>query len=237
MPLFSRSGHADSADAQRFAAEHGLEHVHSRRDLTHHWETYPFGVGNWRRARNIVRGSLRGRSITAFEYHYVLMSDDTNERDAFRNFLVCVVDLDHAVPPLTAVRKDRLHWHGDRLVGTEIPIAHEMWRDQYTLFGEQHDFAHAVLTHEHAARCAQADIRAEWRFAGGDFLLWIESARVSDTLTAALEVLRPLISAAEGFEPAGNGPPRPRVEPANSARRPVPQRSMCVWTGPPAPPM
>jgi hypothetical protein len=121
-----------------------------------------------------------------------------------------VVDLDHAVPPLTAVRKDRLLWHGDRLVGTEIPIAHQMWRDQYTLFGEDRDFAHAVLTHEHAARCAQADIRAEWRFAADDFLLWIENARVSDTLTAALEVLRPLIGAAEGFEPTGNGPPRLR---------------------------
>ncbi|WP_164704506.1 hypothetical protein [Blastococcus litoris] len=199
MPPSSRSVDDDHAVAQRFAAEHALEHVHSRRDLTHRWESYPFGIGTWRRARNVVRGSLHGRSITAFEYHYVLLSDDTNERDAFRNFLVCVVDLDHAVPPLTAVRKDRLLWHGDRLVGGEIPIAHQAWRDEYSLFGEDDDFAHAVLTHEHAARCAQADIRAEWRFAADDFLLWIESARVSDMLTAALEVLRPLISAAEGF--------------------------------------
>lgn len=200
----------DHAGAQRFAADHGLEHVHSRSDLIHRWDSYPFGVGTWRRARNVVRGSLHGRSITAFEYHYVLLSDDTNERDAFRNFLVCVVDLDHAVPPLTAVRKDRLVWHGARLVGTEIPIAHELWRGQYTLVGEDRDFAHAVLTHEHAARCAQADIKAEWRFAADDFLLWIENARVSDTLTAALEVLQPLISAAEGFQPTGNGPPRSR---------------------------
>jgi hypothetical protein len=204
----AHSGDADYADAQRFAEEHGLEHVHGRRDLTHHWETYPFGIGNWRRARNVVRGSLHGRSITAFEYHYVLLSDDTNERDAFRNFLVCVVDLDHAVPPLTAVRKDRLVWHGDRLVGTEIPVAHQLWRDQYALFGDDRDFAHGVLTSDRAARCAQADIRAEWRFAADDFLLWIENARVSDTLTAALEVLRPLISAAEGFESSRSAPSR-----------------------------
>jgi hypothetical protein len=202
-PSPSQSGNADYADAQRFASEHGLEHEHSRRDLTHHWETYPFGVGNWRRARNVVRGSLHGRSITAFEYHYVLLRDDTTERDAFHNFLVCVVDLDHAVPPLTAVRKDRLLWHGNQL-GTEIPIDHEKWRDQYTLFGEDNDFAHAVVTEEHAARCTQIDIKAEWRFVADDFLLWIENARVGDTLTAALEVLRPLISAAEGFSSTGS---------------------------------
>ena len=203
-PSPSQAGNADYADAQRFASEHGLEHEHSRRDLTHHWETYPFGVGNWRRARNVVRGSLHGRSITAFEYHYVLLNDDTTERDAFHHFLVCVVDLDHAVPPLTAVRKDRLIWHDGQLVGAEIPIGHKMWLDQYILFGEDGDYARAVLTEEYAARCAQVDIKAEWRFVADDFLLWIENARVGDTLTAALEVLQPLISAAERFPSTGS---------------------------------
>jgi hypothetical protein len=203
-PSHSQSGNADYADAQRFASEHGLEHEHGRRDLTHHWEVYPFGVGNWRRARNVVRGSLRGRSITAFEYHYVLLGDDTTERDAFHNFLVCVVDLDHAVPSLTAVRKDRLIWHSGQLVGAEIPIRHETWQARYSLFGEDDEFARAVVTEEHAARCAQIDIKAEWRFVADDFLLWIENARVGDTLTAALEVLQPLISAAEGFSPTGS---------------------------------
>jgi hypothetical protein len=204
-PPPSHSENADYADAQRFASEHGLEHEHSRSNLTHHWETYPFGVGSWRRARNVVRGSLHGRSITAFEYHYVLLNDDTTERDAFHNFLVCVVDLDHAVPPLTAVRKDRLIWHGDQLVGAEVPIDHEMWQNQYILLAEDSEFAHTVVTEEHAARCAQIDIKAEWRFVSDDFLLWIENARVGDTLTAALEVLRPLIGAAEGFSPTGSG--------------------------------
>lgn len=199
----SPSDTADYAEAQRFASEHRLEHVHSRRDLAQHWETYPFGVGNWRRARNVVRGSLRGRSITAFEYHYVLLSDDTTERDAFHSFLVCVVDLDHAVPPLAAVRKDRLVWHAGQLVGTEIPVGHPRWTEQYSLFGEDSDFARTVVTDEHAARCAQIDIKAEWRFVADDFLLWIENARIGNTLTAALDVLRPLISAAEGFSPPG----------------------------------
>ena len=203
-PSPSQPGNADHAEAQRFASQHGLEHEHNRRDLTHRWDTYPFGVGSWRRARNVVRGSLHGRSITAFEYHYVLLTDDTTERDAFRNFLVCVVDLDHAVPPLTAARKDRLIWHAGQLVGTEISIGHEMWRDQYSLFGEDSDFARTVVTEEHAARCAQIDVKAEWRFVADDFLLWIENARVGDTLTAALEVLRPLIGAAEGFSPTGS---------------------------------
>jgi hypothetical protein len=199
LPSLAQPGDAPHAEAQRFASDHGLEHQHDRRDLTRHWATYPFGVGSWRRARNVVRGSLHGRSITAFEYHYVLLSDDTTERDAFRNFLVCVVDLDHAVPPLAAVRRDRLVWHGGQLTGTEIPVDHEMWLDQYILFAEDADFARAVVTEEHAARCAQIDVKAEWRFVADHFLLWIENARVGDTLTAALEVLRPLIGAAEDF--------------------------------------
>ena len=204
-PLPSPLGSADQAEAREFASRHGLQHEHDRLDLTHRWETYPFGVGSWRRARNVVRGSLHGRSITAFEYHYVLLADDTTERDAFRNFLVCVVDLDHPVPPLTAVRRDRLIWHGGHLAGAEISIGHEMWRDQYTLLGQDGEFARTVVTEDHAARCAEIDMKAEWRFVDDDFLLWIENARVGDTLTAVLEMLRPLISAAEGFSPTGSG--------------------------------
>jgi len=195
----------DYAEARRFAARHGLEHEHDRRDLTHHWDSYPFGVGSWRRARNVVHGTLHGRPITAFEYHYVLLSDDSKERDAFRNFLVCVVDLDHPVPALTAVLRDREAWHGGELRGSELPVNDESFRDRYLLVGDDADFARAVVTDEHAARCAEIDAKVEWRFAGDDFLLWIESVRVGDGLSAALQVLQPLITAAENFRAQGSG--------------------------------
>ena len=194
----------DHAEAQRFAAHYGLEHEHDRRDLTHHWDRYPFGLGSWRRARNIVRGTLHGRSITAFEYHYALLSDTSSELDAFRNFLVCVVDLDHPVPALTAVLRDREFWHEGELEGTEFPVNHDPWRERYLLVGDDADFARAVVTDEHAARCAEVDVKAEWRFAGDDFLLWIESVRVGNGLSAALEVLLPLINAAEAFRPGAS---------------------------------
>jgi hypothetical protein len=194
----------DYAEARRFAARYGLEHEHDRRDLTHHWDSYPFGLGSWRRARNVVHGTLHGRSITAFEYHYVLLSDDSTERDAFRNFLVCVVDLDHPVPALTAVLREREGWHEGELKGTEFPVNDESFRDRYLLVGDDDDFARAVVTDEHAAHCAGIDARVEWRFAGDDFLLWIESVRVGDGLSAALQVLQPLITAAEDFPAQGS---------------------------------
>src|SRR4051812_1718869 len=193
----------DYAEARRYAARYGLEHEHDRRDLTHHWDSYPFGLGSWRRARNVVHGTLHGRSVTAFEYHYVLLRDDSTERDAFRNFLVCVVDLDHPVPALTAVLRDRGAWHEGELQGTEFLVNHEAWRDRYLLVGDDEDFARAVVTDEHAARCVEIDVQVEWRFAGDDFLLWIESVRVGEGLSAALEVLLPLITAAENFRAQG----------------------------------
>src|SRR4051812_50092182 len=86
--------HDDHAVAMEFASRHGLEHEYSRRELTHRWENYPFGLGSWRRARNVVHGTLSGRSITAFEYHYVLWSDDKPaKRTPFDHFLGGVVAL------------------------------------------------------------------------------------------------------------------------------------------------
>ena len=81
----------------------------------------------------------------------------------------------------------------------------ESFRERYLLVGDDHDFARAVVTDEHAARCAEIDAKVEWRFAGDDFLLWIESVRVGDGLSAALQVLRPLITAAEDFRAQGSG--------------------------------
>src|SRR6185312_12041525 len=134
--LPSRPEAEDDAEARRYAARHGLEHEHDRRDLTHHWDSYPFGLGSWRRARNVVHGTLHGRSVTAFEYHYVLLRDESTERDAFRNFLVCVVDLDHPVPALTAVLREREVWHVSELKGTEFPVTDDAWSDQYLLVGD-----------------------------------------------------------------------------------------------------
>jgi hypothetical protein len=196
----------DRAEVQGFAGHYVLEHEHNRRDLTHRWDSYPFGLGSWRRARNVVRGTLHGRSVTVFEYRYVLLSDNSTERDAFRNFLICVVDLDHHVPALTAVLRDREFWHEGELEGAELPVNHDAWRDRYLLVGDDDEFARAVVTEEHAARCAEIEAKVEWRFAGDDFLLWIESVRVKDGLSAALEVLLPLINAAEAFRPQGSAP-------------------------------
>jgi hypothetical protein len=201
--------HADHEAALRFADKHGLQHEHSRRALAHQWEFYPFGVGSWRRARNVVHGALHGRSVTAFDYHYALLSDsvDANgyQRDSLNRYLVCVVDLDHAVPDLVAVRTEWLEWHSEQAPGSIVTVDHEVWSKMFTLISDDTDFAQAVVTAENAARCAEADIHAEWRFAGDELLLWIRNGHVDDYLTSILDVALPLIQAAERY-------PSPTVE-------------------------
>lgn len=193
----------DHARVIRFAAAHGLEHEHSRRKLADQWDFFPFRVGSFRRARNVVRGSLRGRSITAFEYFFVLLRDsvDTNgfQRDATNWFLVCVVDLDHSVPPLAAVRTSWLEWHGDELPGPAIPVEHGPWSRLFTLVGENEDFGRAVVSNENAARCAEADVRVEWRFEQDELVLWVWRGRVDEHLIAVLDVAKPLVEAAERY--------------------------------------
>lgn len=190
----------DHAAAIQFAEAYGLQHEHSRRKLAHQWRHYPFGVGVLRRTRNVVRGALHGRSITAFEYSYLLLSDSVEQngyqRDAANRFLVCVVDLDHPVPPLAAVRTAWLEWHNAELTGPVIPVEHARWSKVFTLVGDE-NFGRAVVTEENAARCAEADIHAEWRFVNDELLLWVWRGRVDDQLVSILDVARPLIEAAE----------------------------------------
>jgi hypothetical protein len=67
------------------------------------------------------------------------------------------------------------------------------------LTGSDVDFARTVVDDDRAQRCLQIDARAEWRFVGDEFIFWIESGLVDESLAVALDILRPLIVAAEGY--------------------------------------
>jgi hypothetical protein len=202
-----RSYEDDYRPAVDFARKHGLEHEHGRRSLIHQWDFYPFGVGTWRRARNVVHGAFQGRSVTAFEYHYFLLSDTVEEngyqRDSLHRFLVCVIDLDHAVPFLAAVRTDWFEWHDRELAGLVIDVDHEQWNKKFVLVGDDVDYACAVLSDGNAARCSEIDMRVEWRFEGDEMLLWVLGGRVDKALSGVLEIARPMIKAAEQYMSSG----------------------------------
>jgi hypothetical protein len=193
--------HDDHEVARQFAEHHGLTHETGRRELVHLWSGYPFGVGSWRRARNVVRGELAGRSLTAFEYHYVTYSDDEGyDRDALHRFLICAIDLDHAVPPLMAVRNEWLEWHEDAMTGQVIEVDNPSWTNIFTLCGPDPDFARLVLTGERAGRCAEVHSRAEWRFDGDQLVVWVKGGHVGDQLHAVLDAVGPLIDAAATYD-------------------------------------
>ena len=127
------------------------------------------------------------------------VEDNGYQRDSLNRFLVCVVDLDHPVPTLAAVRTDWLTWHEDELAGPAIDIDHDRWSRLVTLIGEDVEFGRAVVTDENAARCAEVDVHAEWRLEGDELLLWVLGGRVDDQLVAILDVAVPLIEAAENY--------------------------------------
>lgn len=57
----------------RFIAEasgRGWSYSARDRELPYRWETWPFGAGRMRRARHVLRGTIRGRSCLAFEYSF-----------------------------------------------------------------------------------------------------------------------------------------------------------------------
>ena len=197
---------ADNAVAAAFATRHGLAHEHNRDEIAHQWDKYPFGVGSWRRVRHVVHGSLFGRSVTAFEYHYLLLSSDQlidgTDRESLHRFLVCVIDLEHSVPGLAALRNDWLEWHPNTAEGQAIDVANERWTKFFTLSGRDLGFARAVVNEEHAARCAELEISAEWRFSDDELLLWIKNGRVDKHLLGLVDIARPLVEAAERYEPA-----------------------------------
>ncbi len=93
----------------RFTAEAaGRGWTFARRDpaLTFRWESWPFATGRQRRAVNVLRGSVRGRSCVAFEYSYRhrVPGGPYGEAEATARWTVAAVALPSRLPRIAVTR-------------------------------------------------------------------------------------------------------------------------------------
>lgn len=195
----SLAGHLHAAEAADVAQRRGWLHREHHHELAQSYVGPPFGHGQHLRVHNVVQGDIEGLSITAFDYHYLVVAEsdaDRYDRSMRQCYLVVVIDLDVAVPCISATESEWSDWAPR---GGPVEVEFERFRRHYTVSAEDAALARAILTTEVMERIVDRLRATEWRIEDNRLVCWAKSQHVGHDLEDLLEVLWPVIQAAREF--------------------------------------
>ena len=154
----------------------------------------PFGRGDHRQARNIVRGTDHGHELVAFDYSYQTHdSDGSSTRSSTCRFTVCALALPAVLPHLELTPESVLSRIGGTLGLQDIQLESEDFNRRYRVTADDPKFAYDVLS----PRTMQALLTREplhLRIAGSDALCWAEGRSTPVALLARLSALTTLLA-------------------------------------------
>ncbi len=193
--------------------------------LVDRWSGTPFGVGQRRRARQVVSGTDRRRPLVAFDYSYVTSSSDTSGRrsEQTHHFAVVVLALPTWLPRLQLTPENLLTRAASAIgLDPDIDLESEDFNRRYRVTSRQPKFASDVLT-PRTMQALLAQPAGAMRVDGNALVGWesgrLEPVRLLARLTllhTLLDGIPPFVWKDHGYDP-GVGPFPVTPEPGGSA--------------------
>jgi Protein of unknown function (DUF3137) len=175
--------------------------------FTERWNGSPFGVGDRRRATNVVRGTDRGAAFVAPDYQYDTETTDSRGRRnrTTHHYAVVALGLPTVLPRLEVIPEGLLQRAAAAVgLGSDIELESEDFNRRYTVHARQPKFASDVLT----PRTMEALLAAPplaWRIEMADLVCW-ESGRLAPVdVLARLATLHHVVDGIPSFVWHDNG--------------------------------
>ena len=196
----------------QYCAAMGWRYTGEDDSFAYRWSQAPFGVGDRRRARNVVRGTDHDVPFVAFDYQYDTETSDGRGHQVrtTHHFGILSIPLPTALPPLQVTPEDVIQRAAHAIgIGGGIDLESEDFNRSFTVHAHDPKFASDVLT----PRTMEALLAAPplaWRIEMADLVAWWEGA------------LKPVELMATRRHPAAGRQPDPLVRLARQrSRRPV----------------
>ena len=182
---------------QQLAAARGWSWTARDDSWADRFDGTPFGTGDRRRARNVLRGTYAGRQLVAFDYSFVTATTDGNgqRRTTTHCFTVCALALPAPVPRVQVTPASFLT-RALRL--TDVPLESEEFNRRYRVATDHPRFAYDVL-HPRAMAGLLAAPALNLRLAGTEALSWDGGRTTPADLLARLEVLSRLVDGVPAY--------------------------------------
>jgi hypothetical protein len=199
-----------------WCATHGWSYVGEDESLTYRWSGAPFGTGERRRARNVMRGPVGDREAVVFDYSYETSSTDSkgNRTTTTHRFAVVAVGLPVPLPRLQ-VTPDNVFKRAAAAIGLgeeDIQLESDDFNKRFRVTARDRKFAFDVL-HPRLMHALLATEPVAWRFEGTELLSW-DSGRVTPDqalvrammLSSVIDAVPTFVWKDRGFDPTSAGP-------------------------------
>jgi Protein of unknown function (DUF3137) len=157
-----------------FCLARGWQYVAEDPSLADRWQGEPFGLGDRRRARNVMRGNESGRDFVAFDYSYETHSTDSkgNRTTSTHPFAVTAVTIPAYLPRLEVSPAGAFGRLTDAVgLTNDIELESEDFNRAFKVHAEDRKFATDVLSPRTMQYLLTAP-RAAWRIQGSTMLRW-----------------------------------------------------------------
>jgi hypothetical protein len=157
-----------------FCLARGWKYVDEDPSVADRWTGEPFGHGDRRRARNVIRGQGSGRDFVAFDYSYETHSNDSQGRrkTTTHHFAVCAVAIPAYLPTLQVCPAGVFGKLADAVgLTSDIDLESEDFNRAFTVRADDRKFATDVLSPRTMQYLLTAPAQA-WRIQGNSVLRW-----------------------------------------------------------------
>jgi hypothetical protein len=197
-------------------AMHHLGHIPEDPSRVGYFSSAPFGIGDSKRARDIVWGTLAGRPFETFAYSYETHTTDSegHRSTTTHHFQITWVPLPGPLPALRLMGDNALLRGLTHLGARDLNVESHEFNQRWKVVADDERIGHAVLTPRMIERFLQPDVTGR-TFAFEGSALMSASPQVSDLgdlqlVVSALHSIVDLVPAflfedASGGQPEGSG--------------------------------
>lgn len=163
------------------------------------WSGMPFGLGDRRRARNVLSGTWRGTPFVSFDYSYRQRTNSTRQTaSASYRYAVSALRLPAYLPTLQVTPENLLTRLGEALGGSDIELESEEFNRAFRVHCDDAKFASDVLT-PRTMQLLLSRPHFSWRVEGADILWWQDGEQHPAAVTAAVTTLRDVLAGIPAF--------------------------------------
>jgi hypothetical protein len=160
----------------------------------------PFGEGDSRTARNILRGPYEGTEMVAFDYCYETHSTDSKGRrnTTKHRFAVCALGLKAALPGLELSPESLITRLGNAIGFDDVELESEDFNRRYRVHAQDPKFAYDVLN-PRTMQALLARPALHMRLQGADAVSWSSGRLDPAELLAHLSTLQLVVAGIPSF--------------------------------------
>ncbi|MGC4174195.1 DUF3137 domain-containing protein [Demequina sp.] len=203
-----------AAIAATVAANH-LGHLAEDPARTKYFESSPFGIGDNRRARDIVWGTFAGRPFETFAYSYETHTTDSEGRRSTttHHYQITWVPLPGPLPTMRFMSDNALFRAFSKMGARDLDVESHEFNQRWKVVCDDERVGHAILTPRMIERFLQPDVGGR-AFAFEGSALVSASQQVSDlgdlqlvvgALNSIVDLVPPFLFAGGSGNPGGSG--------------------------------